>query len=100
MTMEVTNLVRSQCPFCSVQCKMQIEFSQMQGAAEAEVKVEGLMNKASEGRLCVKGMNAYQHATSNERLTHPLIKKERHIRSGFMGGGAYCRCCAANCCAG
>lgn len=75
MAMEVKNLVHSQCPFCSVQCKMQIEFTEQQGAAEAVIKVEGLMNKASEGRLCVKGMNAYQHATSKERLTQPLIKR-------------------------
>lgn len=71
----IPTIVQSQCPFCSVQCKMQIETIQQEGEAEASIKVEGLMNKASEGRLCVKGMNAYQHATSKERITQPLMKK-------------------------
>jgi len=68
--------MQSQCPFCSVQCKMRIEIFRKQEASETSIKVEGLMNKASEGRLCVKGMNAYQHATSSERILQPLMKKE------------------------
>jgi assimilatory nitrate reductase catalytic subunit len=38
-------------------------------------------NAASEGRLCVKGMNAYQHAVSGERVTYPLAKVDgRFVR--------------------
>jgi assimilatory nitrate reductase catalytic subunit len=34
----------------------------------------GKDNPASEGRLCIKGMNAHQHALHNERLKSPLLK--------------------------
>jgi len=63
----------SQCPFCSVQCKMQIMEKETKGKKVYTVKPK--QNRASEGRLCIKGMNAYQHALSMERITDPLIKK-------------------------
>ena len=70
-----TKIVRSQCPFCSVQCKMQIQLDYEHGAADVEsIQVTGYMNQASQGRLCVKGMNAYQHVMSGERITTPLMK--------------------------
>ncbi|MGY4758794.1 assimilatory nitrate reductase catalytic subunit NasC [Paenibacillus caseinilyticus] len=60
----------TQCPFCSVQCKMRVtgEFD----GKRMNYTVEGQPNAASEGRLCVKGMNAYQHALSSERILHPM----------------------------
>lgn len=63
----------TQCPFCSVQCKMRM-VEKEEGGKTAYL-VEPKQNAASEGRLCVKGMNAYQHALSKERVTEPLIKK-------------------------
>ncbi|MCZ8522625.1 MULTISPECIES: assimilatory nitrate reductase catalytic subunit NasC [Paenibacillus] len=66
-------VMRTQCPFCSVQCRMQItENSDPQG--RRMYTVEGVPNAASEGRLCIKGMNAYQHALSSERILHPMRK--------------------------
>jgi assimilatory nitrate reductase catalytic subunit len=34
----------------------------------------GKDNPTSEGRLCIKGMNAHQHAFHQDRITHPLLK--------------------------
>ncbi|OES46343.1 assimilatory nitrate reductase catalytic subunit NasC [Domibacillus iocasae] len=66
-------VMESQCPFCSVQCKMTITEKNESGIKTYEV--EPRKNSASEGRLCIKGMNAYQHALSGERITEPLMKK-------------------------
>jgi assimilatory nitrate reductase catalytic subunit len=67
-------VLETQCPFCSVQCKMQIIEKKESGLKT--YKVLPKQNAASEGRLCIKGMNAYQHALSGERVTEPLIKKD------------------------
>ncbi|MDO7487421.1 hypothetical protein Q5O89_19665 [Peribacillus frigoritolerans] len=32
-------------------------------------------NPTSEGRLCIKGMNAHQHALHKDRIKYPLLKK-------------------------
>ncbi len=66
-------VMETQCPFCSVQCKMQI--TEKAEAGRITYLVEPKQNAASEGRLCIKGMNAYQHALSGERITEPLMKK-------------------------
>jgi assimilatory nitrate reductase catalytic subunit len=62
----------TQCPFCSVQCKMQIV--EHAGEERKTYTVLPKLNAASEGRLCIKGMNAYQHALSSERLAYPMAK--------------------------
>ncbi|OAH54313.1 MULTISPECIES: molybdopterin oxidoreductase family protein [Bacillaceae] len=67
-------VLETQCPFCSVQCKMQVIEKKESGLKT--YKVLPKQNAASEGRLCIKGMNAYQHALSGERITTPLIKKD------------------------
>lgn len=35
----------------------------------------GKDNPTSEGRLCIKGMNAHQHALHKDRIKYPLLKK-------------------------
>lgn len=63
----------TQCPFCSVQCKMQvIEERSNEGAASFTVVPKP--NAASEGRLCIKGMNSYQHALTAERILYPMAR--------------------------
>ncbi|MDM5279757.1 assimilatory nitrate reductase catalytic subunit NasC [Paenibacillus silvae] len=75
---EVSKLVvkETQCPYCSVQCKMSVEemAAPVAGQRRAEYAVQGLPNKASQGRLCVKGLNAHQQVFSSERLMQPLIR--------------------------
>ncbi len=65
----------TQCPFCSVQCKMQV-IEEFDADLRSTYTVLPRPNKASEGRLCIKGMNAYQHALTGERILYPLAKKD------------------------
>ncbi len=77
----VLPVVETQCPFCSVQCKMTVstETEALAGIVRTVYKAEGKPNAASQGRLCIKGMNAHQHATHAERLTQPLLRKEGRL---------------------
>lgn len=72
--MMAQRVMDTQCPFCSVQCKMQI--IEKEEAGKTTYTVQPKANAASEGRLCIKGMSAYQHALSEERVTEPLMKKD------------------------
>ncbi len=84
----------SQCPYCSMQCKMQL-IEQSIVSRKKYITI-GKDNPTSEGRLCVKGMNAHQHAFHKERLKYPLVKINgefvrvsweealNHIKENFM----------------
>ncbi|OMF38407.1 nitrite reductase [Paenibacillus sp. FSL H8-0548] len=74
-------VIDTQCPFCSVQCKMRITKElPIPGSRRFKYAIEGLPNAASEGRLCVKGMNAHQHAVSSNRILQPLIMQNgQHV---------------------
>ncbi|QNR65896.1 molybdopterin oxidoreductase family protein [Paenibacillus peoriae] len=76
--LHVSSVMDTQCPFCSVQCKMTVSTGTetLAGIIRTVYKAEGKPNAASQGRLCIKGMNAHQHATHAERLVQPLIRKE------------------------
>ncbi|WP_413378847.1 assimilatory nitrate reductase catalytic subunit NasC [Alkalihalobacillus sp. 1P02AB] len=69
---ETEHVYDSQCPFCSVQCKMQLIESR--SGNRKRYKTIGKSNPTSHGRLCIKGMHAHQHALHKERLTQPMIK--------------------------
>ncbi|WP_342554332.1 molybdopterin oxidoreductase family protein [Paenibacillus sp. FSL R7-0652] len=71
----------TQCPYCSVQCRMSVEelAAPAAGQRPAEYRVQGVPNKASQGRLCVKGMNAHQQVFSSERLMYPLIRRQGEL---------------------
>src|SRR3954454_1743320 len=62
----------SQCPYCSMQCKMQL-IEQSIVTRKKYITI-GKDNPTSEGRLCIKGMNAHQHAFHKDRLKYPLLK--------------------------
>ncbi|PGY08178.1 molybdopterin oxidoreductase family protein [Bacillus sp. AFS031507] len=62
----------SQCPYCSMQCKMQL-IEQSIVTRKKYITI-GKENPTSEGRLCIKGMNAHQHAFHKDRLKYPLLK--------------------------
>lgn len=64
----------TQCPFCSVQCKMQLV--EQTSVTRKSYRTVGLMNPTSKGRLCIKGLNAHQHTFHTDRITHPLLKKD------------------------
>ena len=62
----------TQCPYCSMQCKMQL-IEQLIVTRKKYMTI-GKDNPTSEGRLCVKGLNAHQHAFDRERLKYPMLK--------------------------
>ncbi|MGI8387024.1 assimilatory nitrate reductase catalytic subunit NasC [Robertmurraya sp. P23] len=62
----------SQCPFCSMQCKMQLIEQSI--VTRKKYTTVGLDNPTTQGRLCVKGINAHQHTFHKDRLKYPLIK--------------------------
>ncbi|WP_338451116.1 nitrate reductase [Niallia oryzisoli] len=62
----------TQCPYCSVQCKMRL-IEQTIVTRKKYVTV-GKENPTSHGRICIKGMNAHQHALHKERILYPLLK--------------------------
>ena len=62
----------TQCPYCSMQCKMQLIEQSI--VTRKKYKTIGKENPTSHGRLCIKGMNAHQHALHKDRLKYPLLK--------------------------
>ncbi|MBD1378949.1 assimilatory nitrate reductase catalytic subunit NasC [Metabacillus arenae] len=63
---------QTQCPFCSMQCKM--ELIEQTKVTRKKYTTVGKDNPTSEGRLCIKGMNAHQHALHSDRIKYPLLK--------------------------
>ncbi|WP_078547801.1 assimilatory nitrate reductase catalytic subunit NasC [Litchfieldia alkalitelluris] len=62
----------TQCPFCSMQCKMQLIEQTI--VTRKHYRVVGKDNPTTEGRLCIKGMSAHQHAFHQDRIKTPLLK--------------------------
>ncbi|MFC4387209.1 molybdopterin oxidoreductase family protein [Gracilibacillus marinus] len=69
---QTENVYNTQCPFCSMQCKMQLIEEKV--ISRKHYKSIGKDNPTSNGRLCVKGMHAHQHALHPERIKQPLMK--------------------------
>jgi assimilatory nitrate reductase catalytic subunit len=63
------------CAFCGVQCGMHLR------VAEGEVVgVEPRMDTHNRGKLCPKGVAAYQQLHHPDRLTHPLVRDGGQLR--------------------
>ncbi|WP_100404651.1 assimilatory nitrate reductase catalytic subunit NasC [Bacillus solitudinis] len=62
----------TQCPYCSMQCKMQL--IEQSVVTRKKYKSVGRDNPTSEGRLCVKGLNAHQHVFHRDRIKFPMKK--------------------------
>lgn len=56
-----------------MQCKMQLLEQTI--VTRKKYLTIGKDNPTSEGRLCIKGMNAHQHALHKDRIKYPLLKK-------------------------
>ncbi|RYL92103.1 hypothetical protein EWI07_10100 [Sporolactobacillus sp. THM7-4] len=65
-------IYETQCPFCSVQCKMKLV--EYQKGDETAYDVVSVDNPASRGRLCIKGRHAHEHVFARDRITRPLLK--------------------------
>lgn len=61
--------VSTHCSFCGVQCGMHLRVADNQ-----VVGVEPRMDTHNEGKLCPKGVAAYQQISHDDRLTHPLVR--------------------------
>lgn len=55
-----------------MQCKMQLIEQSI--VSRKKYTTVGKDNPTSEGRLCIKGMNAHQHAFHQDRIKFPLLK--------------------------
>ncbi|HZG73491.1 MAG TPA: nitrate reductase [Chondromyces sp.] len=62
----------TQCPYCSMQCKMKLV--EQTTLTRKKYTTIGKDNPTSHGRLCIKGMNAHQHALHYDRIKYPLLK--------------------------
>lgn len=67
--------VPTHCSFCGVQCGMYLR------VAEGKVVgVEPRTDTHNQGRLCPKGVAAYQQLSHPDRLTHPLVRDGGRLR--------------------
>ncbi len=62
-------LVPTHCSYCGVQCGMNLRV-----AGGEVVGVEPRMDTHNKGKLCPKGVTAYQQISHPERLRHPLVR--------------------------
>lgn len=70
-TTESIKLVPTHCPYCGMQCGMNLKVN-----AEGEVfGVEPRDFPVNKGRMCPKGVTAYQQINHPQRLTYPMMRK-------------------------
>jgi assimilatory nitrate reductase catalytic subunit len=68
-------LVPTHCAFCGVQCGMNLRV-----AENRVVGVEPRMDTHNRGKLCPKGVSAYQQISHPDRLTYPLVRDNGRLR--------------------
>ncbi|MED1603111.1 assimilatory nitrate reductase catalytic subunit NasC [Alkalihalophilus marmarensis] len=71
---ETEKIYDTQCPFCSMQCKMQL--IEQSTVTRKKYQTIAKNNPTSEGRLCIKGLHAHQHALHKDRIKTPLLNVE------------------------
>ncbi|HZJ26270.1 MAG TPA: molybdopterin oxidoreductase family protein [Acidimicrobiia bacterium] len=67
--------VPTHCAFCGVQCGMHLRV-----AGNRVIGVEPRMDTQNQGKLCPKGVAAYQQISHPDRLTHPLVRDSDGLR--------------------
>ena len=68
-------LVSTHCAFCGVQCGMHLRVSKGD-----VIGVEPRMDTHNRGKLCPKGVGAYQQISHPDRLTFPLVRDADGLR--------------------
>ncbi|WP_341237033.1 formate dehydrogenase subunit alpha [uncultured Limnobacter sp.] len=63
--------VDSVCPYCGVGCQLTYHIKD-----NTLIRVEGRQGPANQGRLCVKGRYGFDYVHHEQRLTHPLVRRE------------------------
>ncbi|WP_216828794.1 assimilatory nitrate reductase catalytic subunit NasC [Alkalihalobacterium elongatum] len=66
-------VMKGRCPYCSMQCSMELIEEHIIERKRFKVK-PNKQDPTSEGRLCIKGLQAHQHAINTERVKYPLLK--------------------------
>lgn len=66
-------VMKTRCPYCSMQCSMDLIEEKIITRNRFKVK-PNKQDPTSEGRLCIKGTHAHQHAINDERIQYPLMK--------------------------
>ncbi|WP_209121970.1 molybdopterin oxidoreductase family protein [Alkalihalobacillus sp. BA299] len=66
-------IMKGRCPYCSMQCSMELIEEHVIKRKRFKVK-PNKQDPTSEGRLCIKGLQAHQHAINGERVKYPLFK--------------------------
>src|ERR1051326_1885144 len=65
--------VESICPYCGVGCRLRLDGSKVRGVEDAP---------ANRGRICAKGLLLTQTIDTPDRLTRPMIRRDR--RDNFL----------------
>lgn len=71
--------VDSVCPYCGVGCAVRFQVDE---AANQIVFVDGRESAVNQARLCVKGRYGFDYSSHPQRLTRPLIRRERYYPKG------------------
>jgi formate dehydrogenase major subunit len=71
------------CPYCGVGCALTYHVDEERNAISF---AEGRDQPGSQGRLCVKGRYGWDYASSPQRLTTPLIRREDSYPKGPLSG--------------
>ena len=71
--LEADRVVHSTCPYCGVGCQLDLHIKD-----DTIYRVSGRFdNQVNYGNLCVKGRFGYDYVHAPDRLTDPLIRKNR-----------------------
>lgn len=73
---ERTRTVQTHCPYCALQCAMNLTVTERDGAATG-YGIEGASFPTNRGRLCRKGNTAHELLKrTDERITAPLVREK------------------------
>lgn len=77
LTREQEELIATHCPFCGMQCGM---YMRVDKESRRVVGVEPRYDfPVNQGRLCPKGVMAYQQINHPERILHPMIRRNGRL---------------------
>ncbi|OXM86841.1 assimilatory nitrate reductase catalytic subunit NasC [Paenibacillus rigui] len=64
---------QTECPYCSVQCTMNLHEEKSIRVSRYSVTARK-EDPVTDGRLCVKGLNAHTHVLDDRRLKQPMVR--------------------------
>ena len=75
---DIEKVTTTTCPYCGVGCQLDVATKKIQGK-ETVIKVSGSEKIPNYGRTCVKGRFGLDFASSDKRLTKPLVRKNGEL---------------------